>query len=176
MSLRFQSFEPRFNGKGPNGRRLCVWCGNEVPKNRRNWCSQECVTAMQIEHWPAEWRRNVLYRDGWICQVCGFNGRIVEAILHHLRWDHELDHYGNEQHMAAWRWYRQHLAELGFTPGLDYMQADHIVPIIEGGNNKLENGRTLCIPCHKSATAELARKRKLDRLDVDKLWSRPCAL
>lgn len=38
--------------------------------------------------------------------------------------------------------------------------ADHIVPVVEGGGQcGLENYRTLCHPCHKRATAELARRR-----------------
>lgn len=37
-------------------------------------------------------------------------------------------------------------------------EADHIVPLVEGGCHTPENVRTLCIACHKSVTKEL-RKR-----------------
>lgn len=38
--------------------------------------------------------------------------------------------------------------------------ADHIVPVIEGGGEcDLENIRTLCHPCHKLETAKLAARR-----------------
>lgn len=38
--------------------------------------------------------------------------------------------------------------------------ADHVVPVSEGGGEcDLSNLRTLCISCHKTATAELARRR-----------------
>jgi 5-methylcytosine-specific restriction enzyme A len=41
----------------------------------------------------------------------------------------------------------------------DWWDADHIVPVIEGGGEcSLDNLRTLCLPCHKRVTAEL-RKR-----------------
>ena len=48
-------------------------------------------------------------------------------------------------------------------------QADHITPVIEGGGEcGIENYRTLCTPCHKKETAELARrqaeKRKQERI------------
>ncbi|MDE1160317.1 MAG: HNH endonuclease signature motif containing protein [Acidobacteriaceae bacterium] len=34
--------------------------------------------------------------------------------------------------------------------------ADHILPVAEGGGEcDLENLRTLCLPCHREATAEL---------------------
>jgi 5-methylcytosine-specific restriction endonuclease McrA len=37
---------------------------------------------------------------------------------------------------------------------------DHIVPVVEGGGAcGLENLRTLCKPCHKRVTAELAGRR-----------------
>ena len=29
--------------QGPNGRALCRWCGVEVPKGRRSFCSDDCV-------------------------------------------------------------------------------------------------------------------------------------
>jgi 5-methylcytosine-specific restriction protein A len=48
----------------------------------------------------------------------------------------------------------------------DWWDADHIVPVIEGGGEcTLENFRTLCIPCHKKVTKELrARLAKADAL------------
>jgi len=40
-------------------------------------------------------------------------------------------------------------------------QADHITPVVEGGGGRgLENLRTLCLRCHKAATAELAARRR----------------
>lgn len=43
-------------------------------------------------------------------------------------------------------------------------EADHIVPVVEGGGEcTLENMRTLCIPCHKKETADLARRRAHER-------------
>lgn len=43
-------------------------------------------------------------------------------------------------------------------------EMDHIVPVVEGGHNcGLENYRTLCIPCHKRVSAELAARRARER-------------
>lgn len=38
--------------------------------------------------------------------------------------------------------------------------ADHIVPLCEGGEHSLQNLRTLCKPCHKTVTAELRQRLK----------------
>ena len=55
---------------------------------------------------------------------------------------------------SAWhRW----LARRGLT---GYWEADHIVPVCEGGGLcGPENYRILCIPCHRRVTAELAKRR-----------------
>ena len=42
-------------------------------------------------------------------------------------------------------------------------EADHIIPVIEGGETTLENGRVLCVPCHRSETRKLAQRRALAR-------------
>jgi 5-methylcytosine-specific restriction endonuclease McrA len=42
-------------------------------------------------------------------------------------------------------------------------QADHILPVVEGGDSNLENMRTLCIPCHRGVTTELRLRLKARR-------------
>jgi len=42
-----------------------------------------------------------------------------------------------------------------------WWEADHIRPVVEGGDSDLENMRTLCIPCHRGVTAELRLRRQL---------------
>ena len=40
-------------------------------------------------------------------------------------------------------------------------QADHVTPVVEGGGcSGLDNLRTLCLRCHKGATAKLAQRRR----------------
>lgn len=41
-----------------------------------------------------------------------------------------------------------------------WWEADHILPVVEGGDSNLENMRTLCIPCHRNVTAALRERRK----------------
>jgi len=44
-------------------------------------------------------------------------------------------------------------------------QADHILPVIEGGASETENGRWLCLPCHKVKTrSDVSALRKSERV------------
>jgi 5-methylcytosine-specific restriction enzyme A len=174
-SERFGPFRARHTGKGPNGRPVCCWCGAEVPKGRRRWCGEACVRQMQIQHWPRVWAAEVIKRDKGICQICGFDSWMLGRIIDHLcdearsnpfSYDTDLYRYREElwtQARKTGEFIRRHLYDQGFKRGSEWVEADHTVPIVEGGANTLENGRTLCVPCHKRETANLARRRKWRR-------------
>lgn len=72
-----------------------------------------------------------------------------------------------------WEFLASALVERGWTysrvnSGMDLWDMDHIVPVSEGGGAcGLENLRTLCLPCHKQHTAELAAKRAEARRGPD---------
>ena len=42
--------------------------------------------------------------------------------------------------------------------GRSQWEADHILPVREGGDSNLENIRTLCIPCHREVTRDLRQR------------------
>lgn len=42
-------------------------------------------------------------------------------------------------------------------------ETDHIIPVVRGGTGDRDNLRALCTMCHKKETAELARKRAIER-------------
>lgn len=70
-----------------------------------------------------------------------------------------------EWHAAAEDRQRE-LRALGWPHDISrsWWEADHIKPVVEGGGQcGLENLRTLCVPCHKRATAELAARRAQER-------------
>ena len=61
------------------------------------------------------------------------------------------------------RWERREraFAEWGLKPrqSKSLWDADHIVPVIEGGGEcDLDNLRTLCLKCHRQATADLRQR------------------
>ena len=70
--------------------------------------------------------------------------------------------------LPAWRYIMAKYRKMGFPPDCsrDWWEADHILPRIMGGDNSLENLRTLCVPCHKHETRALASKRAAERQDA----------
>lgn len=157
-----------YGGKrGPNGRRLCRWCGKEVQPPRRTYCSDQCVHEWLLRSSTDYLRRKVWERDHGVCALCGLDTEAVRKELLRLRearWRAQtreerdtadarlLDRLTELALPGASCWYIPHLWE-----------ADHIVPVSEGGDSNLENVRTLCWRCHRRVTAELARERAAKR-------------
>jgi 5-methylcytosine-specific restriction endonuclease McrA len=173
-----------FVGKGPNGRNLCFCgCGREVEKPRINWFSDACVSAWKRINDPATIRRLVHERDHGICAVCGVDSDREQRIaleterLWHWLARREAERLLDLKQLPSssgdgkayafgecWHWANVWVAEQikarGWSTSGHTWEADHIVPVVEGGGQcGLENYRTLCLRCHRKATAELARRR-----------------
>jgi len=144
--------------KGPNGRNLCRWCNLEVPKGRITFCSAWCVEEWRLRSDPGYIRQKVLERDRGVCSGCGVDCLDAERQLKRLRGAARLKAY----------------LDWGLRPGSRALSsavsrktlwdADHIVPVVEGGGEcDLENIRTLCLKCHRAATAELRKRRENPR-------------
>jgi 5-methylcytosine-specific restriction enzyme A len=133
--------------KGPNGRNLCRWCNLEVPKRRLTFCSAWCVEEWRLRSDPGYLREKVLERDHGVCARCGVDCLHAEQHLKRLR--------GVARLRALLDW--------GLHAGSrkTLWDADHIVPVVEGGGEcDLANLRTLCIKCHRLATAELRQRQR----------------
>ena len=134
--------------KGPEGRNLCRWRSLEVPKRRSTFCSEWCVHEWKLRSNPGYLRECVFERDHGVCAACGIDCRMEFLRLKTTR---------GRRRLAVW-------AEWGLKVGqrTSLWDADHIVPVVEGGGEcDLLNIRTLCLRCHRKATAEL-RKRIQD--------------
>ncbi len=132
----------RGSPRGESGRMLCRWCRVEVPKGRRTFCSGGCVHHWRLRTDPGYLRDQVFARDRGICSRCHMDTRTAYAMLKKSRGAQR------KMMMGYWGLTRIHRRSL--------WDADHIVPVIEGGGEcDLSNIRTLCIACHKDATAEL---------------------
>jgi 5-methylcytosine-specific restriction enzyme A len=137
--------KPSSLGRGPGGRALCRWCQAEVPKGRRTFCTDTCVHEWKLRTDPGYLREQVLARDRGVCAHCG-----VDTIA--LRRDmRKLDFAARRRFLKKWK--------LSENTRKSLWDADHIVPVAEGGGQcDLSNMRTLCLLCHREATARLRER------------------
>lgn len=137
----------------------CRWCQGPVAKPRRNWCSDECVDEYRIRNDPAFARSQVEKRDKGICALCGRDCHQLEKRIRARAGEHWWDNDHPRLPESARR-FRRLLRRLRIPWGSSLWQADHVVPVVEGGGGcGLENLRTACLCCHKRVTRELARRR-----------------
>jgi 5-methylcytosine-specific restriction enzyme A len=146
--------------KDADGNRLCRNCGTILPKGKRFNCSSKCSEEWQGKTSPSYMKRLVFNRDRGICARCQADTVALKAGYEALPRDPRnvrnayLDKYGIP-HSRSWG---------------DWWDADHIVPVIEGGGEcGLSNFRTLCIPCHKIITKELHGRLKRQRIEAKPL-------
>jgi 5-methylcytosine-specific restriction enzyme A len=144
----------------PNGRALCRNCGTEVPRGRRTFCSEGCVDDWASRYSPTLMRQRVFRRDGGICALCGVDttklGMAFTAEWRRVkRARTEQERRDRAEFRQRYRW---------FFRRRTYWDADHIVPVVEGGGEcTMTNIRTLCVPCHQRVTKEQSRNRASQR-------------
>lgn len=149
--------------KNEAGERLCRNCRKPMGKNKRHNCSSKCSEEWALKTSPALMRRAVFARDKGVCAECGSDTQAQKA-------EYAAEH---KKHSTQWCKPMEELRErFGITAGRaaqgTWWEADHITPVIEGGGEcGLEGYRTLCIPCHKKATAALrarmSRRRREEK-------------
>ena len=138
---------PALLARGPNGLPLCRWCELEIlAKRRRTFCSEYCVHQHRLRTDPGYLRDQVFARDRGFCAACGADTVAIFVALKRSRGAARtagLSLYGLKT----------------ITSRRSLWDADHILPVAEGGGQcDLDNLRTLCLPCHREATAELRRR------------------
>ena len=136
--------------KSAEGRTLCRWCGLEIPKQRRSFCSQDCVHQWRLRSSPTYLRSAVLKRDRGICARCTVDTLAAWAMLRRSRGARR------QQLLAVWGWKSVQRRSL--------WDADHVLPVAEGGGEcDLDNLRTLCVHCHRVVTNELRARLAMRR-------------
>jgi len=141
--------------KGPNGLPLCRWCELEIiAKRRRTFCSDYCVHQWRLRTDPGYLRDQVFARDRGVCALCQTDTVSVYAALKRSR--------------GAARAAGLHLYGMkSIASRRSLWDADHILPVAEGGGQcDLDNIRTLCLLCHRQATADLRKRLQAQRIDA----------
>jgi 5-methylcytosine-specific restriction enzyme A len=138
--------------KGPNGLTLCRWCDLEIlAKRRRTFCSDYCVHQWRLRTDPGYLRDQVFARDRGICDRCSIDTIAAYAALKRAR---------GTTRIAGLHLYGMK----SITTRRSLWDADHIRPVAEGGGQcDLDNIRTLCLLCHREATAQLRQRLRQTR-------------
>jgi len=160
FGIDFAELAARVAGRtGAAGRRLCAWCETEIGPRRRTWCSDRCANA----YWEAAtWRglrARLGKRDRGVCALCSVDCRALRREYARLP-KHKRARFAERHGVPARR------------RRTTWWDADHVIPIAEGGLNSLDNLRTLCIPCHKAQTKSLSARRARVRQAADPPWAR----
>lgn len=156
------------------GARVCRWCVKPLAPRRSSWCSDACHGEYMVRA-SGTWLRSAVHRrDKGVCALCEFDADAVVAQAHALWYGpSQARHYGEPaSDRAGYEALKADLKARGFP--LDYgmgpdgwkslWEADHIVPVVDGaGACGLDNMRTLCVPCHKRVSADLAKRRAEER-------------
>jgi len=126
------------------GEPICRWCGGPVAKPRRTFCSDACVHEWKVRSSPWYVRQQLKKRDRGVCQICGFN--VIKA---HRDWSRAKPAADDRAARRAWR------------AAKPRWEADHIVPVADGGGEcGLDNYRLLCRRCHVAVTLKWRATRR----------------
>jgi 5-methylcytosine-specific restriction endonuclease McrA len=124
-----------------------------VPQGRFTFCSAYCVHEWKLRSQPAYLREQVLLRDQGVCACCGVDTIEARRHLRHARGANRqalLQHWGLKGRIRKSLW-----------------DADHILPVAEGGGEcDLDNIRTLCLRCHRSATTQLRERIRRAKMEA----------
>ena len=105
--------------RGENQRVLCRWCNLEVPPRRFTFCSEWCVHEWRLRTDPGYLRDQVYRRDRAICALCHIDGDAAYRDLLRSR--------GRGRRVLLERWGLKRMSRRSLW------DADHIVPVAEGG-------------------------------------------
>lgn len=154
--------------KDADGRHLCRWCHQPTPKGRTSFCCDACKDEVLIRCRPSHAAFLVHRRDHGVCAACGIDTeRLVELVRRRLGFHRAkgpiaywMDRGGDANR------FMELLDQHGWPLDCSrvWWEADHIVPVAEGGGQcGLKGYRTLCIRCHRAETRALAARLAVRR-------------
>jgi 5-methylcytosine-specific restriction endonuclease McrA len=128
---------------------MCRWCKGVVSGRRRTFCSDVCVHEWRLRSSASYLRECVFERDAGVCAVCRVDTHRQRKRIMRLPFAQRMREIRALQERGVIHKRRK-----------SWWEADHIRPVVEGGDSSLDNMRTLCIPCHRAVTRELAIRRR----------------
>lgn len=117
--------------------------------------SKAALSVRPVAVRRARLRARVFIRDRGVCALCGADTEKLHQQLLALRAE-------TPGHRAKSQAYVALLKAYDIPSSLKLWEADHTVPLSEGGDDDISNTRTLCTVgnrCHQRVTAELAGRR-----------------
>lgn len=136
-----------------DGRRLCLWCGEEELKGSKlkKYCSKECSEA--IFTWAQPQKGNglhaLLVRQEWKCNICKFDySDILEKVNSYFkRKNYLIPNFGGDSSERFMKVFKSYCSPE------EKPEVDHIVPIYKGGQSLgLDNHQAICYTDHKAKT------------------------
>ena len=178
MTWPDKHFERFHDWAALRARRAEGWCVCGLPVDpmviddfdQAQWCSQACFQDVALRCGLIKAPVLVFARDHGVCALCGSDAGTAMRVIEHIRgidrWDFRLTYLENRDRTGASREaVALILSAWGVTDESRILwDADHIVPVIEGGGGcGLLNYRTLCVTCHRGETSTLATRRAESR-------------
>eukprot|EP00750_Incisomonas_marina_P006400 INCI14533.1.p1 GENE.INCI14533.1~~INCI14533.1.p1 ORF type:complete len:656 (+),score=80.35 INCI14533.1:292-1968(+) len=147
---------------------VCAFCKGKMPATsgsngqsaapwQSSYCSYACAKRQLVRLSGSEIRRQLFDMEKGICQICSLDA--------HSLWKQVLAVEPPER-LALLQKHNFKVRAAGSiltSPKAgDFWQADHIIPVSEGGGEcDMDNFRTLCSKCHAKETEVLRQRLKL---------------
>lgn len=116
---------------------------------RRTFCSDACVHEWRLRSSGSYLRECVFERDRGVCAICRTDTHRARRRIMRLPFAERMRALRELQSRGVIHRRRK-----------SWWEADHVLPVVEGGDSNLDNMRTLCIPCHREATRALRERRQ----------------
>ncbi len=160
---RYTKYVPPFDERNKAGERICIMCGKALTGRQERWCGDnECSRLVWIRSGDqGAMRRYLEGKEKGICQECGMDCGLLKCVVDWVvRNESEKETSGSCFDGMTLKGLRDINVPIKITSASTYVtwEADHIIPLAEGGTHHEDNIQTLCIRCHKKDTAELHRR------------------
>lgn len=135
---------------------VCATCGVDTEARAR-----QAESERRLIFWLARRHADDLYARGELEMFPGFTPSQKKYAAYRIASGEAVHRFADTYSWAEHWTVEEMRARFGeFRSGSGHTwEADHIVPVVEGGGEcGLENYRTLCLPCHRIATAALAKR------------------